>query len=54
MEQMQQGIDLLLSENFSRPMLLEVITDAAEDERVFKAYYQTVKASLMSAHPVRR
>ena len=54
MEQMQQGIDLLLSENFSRPMLLEVITDAAEDERVFKAYYQAVKASFMSAHPVRR
>ena len=40
MEQMQQGIDLLLSENFSRPMLLEVVTDATEDERVFKAYYQ--------------
>ena len=48
MEQMQQGIDLLLSEKFSRPMLLEVITDAAEDERVFKAYYQAAKALLIS------
>ena len=54
MEQMQQGVDLLLTESFSRPMLLEVITDAAEDERVFKAYYQAVKALLMSVHPVRR
>ena len=48
MEQMQQGVDLLLSENFSRPMLLEVITDAAEDERVFKAYYQAAKTLLTS------
>ena len=40
MEEMQQGIDLLLSENFSRPMVLEVITDANEDERVFKEYYR--------------
>ena len=43
MEQMQQGIDLLLSEDFSRPMLLEVTTDAAEDERVFKTYYNEYK-----------
>ena len=40
MEQMQQGIDLLLSEDFSRPMVLEVVTDATEDERVFKDYFQ--------------
>ena len=39
MEQMQQAIDLLLTENFSRPMLVEVVTDAAEDERIFKDYY---------------
>ena len=44
-EEMQQGIDLLLSENFSRPMLLEVTTDAAEDERVFKDYYVAMKCS---------
>ena len=42
-EAMQQGIDLLLTENFSRPMLLEVTTDAAEDERVFKDYYATLR-----------
>ena len=40
MEEMQQGIDLLLAEDFSRPMLLEVFTNADEDERVLKAYYQ--------------
>lgn len=28
-EDMQRGIDLLLTEDFSRPMLLEVVTDAA-------------------------
>ena len=41
MTEMQQGIDLLLSEDFSRPMVLEVMTDAAEDERVYKAYFQS-------------
>ena len=35
-EEIQQGIDLLLSEEFSRPMVLEVITDASVDERVYK------------------
>ena len=42
MEEMQQGIDLLLSEEFSRPMVLEVMTDAAEDERVYRAYFQSL------------
>jgi len=37
-ESMRRGIDLLLSEDFSRPMLLEVLTDAATDAAVFKTY----------------
>jgi len=42
MAEMQQGIDLLLSEEFSRPMVLEVMTDASEDERVYKSYFQSL------------
>ena len=38
-EEMQQGIDTLLYIESVRPVLLEVLTDAAEDERVFKDYY---------------
>ena len=41
MEEMRKGIDLLFDENFSRPMLLEVQTDASEDERIYKNYYQS-------------
>ena len=40
MEEMRQGIDLLISNEFSRPMVLEVMTDANEDERVYKDYFQ--------------
>jgi len=43
MEEMRQGIDLLISNEFSRPMVLEVTTDASEDERVFKDYYHQLK-----------
>lgn len=43
MEQMQQGIDRLLSMESDRPVLLEVFTDAADDERVYKDYYQSFK-----------
>ena len=39
MTELQQGIDTLLNAVSDRPVLLEVITDAAEDERVYKAYY---------------
>ena len=42
MDEMQQGIDILLNRESPRPMLLEVFTDAAEDERVFKAYYNSI------------
>ena len=43
MEQLQQGISTLLNLERSRPVLLEVFTDPAEDERVFKDYYKTLK-----------
>ena len=43
MEEMQQGIDTLLNIETDRPVLLEVFTDPAEDERVFKDYYKTLK-----------
>ena len=43
MEEMQEGIDRLLQEESERPMLLEVFTDAAEDERVFRDYYHSLK-----------
>ena len=44
MEEMQQGIEWLMHTESNRPLLLEVFTDAAEDERVFKAYYHGLKA----------
>ena len=43
MEEMQYGIDRLLQEGSDRPMLLEVFTDAAEDEQVFRDYYTAIK-----------
>ena len=43
MQEMQEGIDRLLQEESERPMLLEVFTDAAEDERVFRDYYHSLK-----------
>ena len=38
-----QAIDTLLSIESDRPVLLEVFTDADEDERVMKDYYQTLR-----------
>jgi 2-succinyl-5-enolpyruvyl-6-hydroxy-3-cyclohexene-1-carboxylate synthase len=43
MVEMQDGIDRLLQEQSDRPMLLEVFTDAAEDERVYRDYYIKLK-----------
>ncbi|MBQ9678746.1 MAG: 2-succinyl-5-enolpyruvyl-6-hydroxy-3-cyclohexene-1-carboxylic-acid synthase [Prevotella sp.] len=43
MAEMQEGVDRLLQEQSDRPVLLEVFTDAAEDERVFKEYYAQLK-----------
>ena len=44
-EQMQQGIDTLITTESPRPVLLEVFTDAAEDERIFRDYYATLLAT---------
>ena len=43
MAEMQQGIDNLLNTESDHPVLLEVFTDPAEDERVFKDYYKSLK-----------
>ena len=43
MEQLHHGLDLLLGDDSSRPMLLEVTTDVAVDERVFKHYFLNQK-----------
>jgi 2-succinyl-5-enolpyruvyl-6-hydroxy-3-cyclohexene-1-carboxylate synthase len=37
-EQMQQGVDTLLYIESDRPVLLEVLTDAAEDEQALREY----------------
>ena len=42
MEEMRQGIDTLLSMESQHPVLLEVFTDASEDERLFKDYYHSL------------
>ena len=43
MDEMQQGVDSLLNMDSQRPVLLEVFTDASEDERVFKDYYRSLR-----------
>ena len=45
MEEMQQGINKLLTMEGDRPVLLEVFTDAESDEHVMKDYYRTLKAT---------
>jgi 2-succinyl-5-enolpyruvyl-6-hydroxy-3-cyclohexene-1-carboxylate synthase len=42
MEEMQQGIDTLLYIESDRPVLLEVFTDAAQDEQALKDYYRSL------------
>ena len=42
MEEMQQGVDTLLNMESERPVLLEVFTDASEDERVYKDYFRSL------------
>jgi 2-succinyl-5-enolpyruvyl-6-hydroxy-3-cyclohexene-1-carboxylate synthase len=44
MEKIRKGIDTLLYIESDRPVLLEVFTDAAEDERVYKDYYKSLKS----------
>ena len=43
LEQMQQGIDTLLNMESERPVLLEVFTDPADDERAFRDYYRKLR-----------
>ena len=42
MEEMKQGVDTLLHIESEHPVLLEVLTNAEEDERVFKDYYRSL------------
>ena len=42
MDDMKRGIDRLLSVNASRPVLLEVFTTAADDQRALDLYYSTL------------
>ena len=43
MEEMQRGIHALLTMESKRPVLLEVLTDADEDQRVFVDYYRSLQ-----------
>ena len=43
MAELQKGIDTLLYIESDRPVLLEVTTDAVDDERVFRDYYEQQK-----------
>ena len=43
MTEMQQGMDTLLYMESERPVLLEVFTDVAEDERVFREYFRSFR-----------
>ena len=40
--EMEEGIRLLLQKDCSRPLLLEVFTDAATDTQVLKDYYRSL------------
>jgi hypothetical protein len=40
MEDMKKGIDLLLTAELSRPMLLEVLTTPEADEQNYRDYYR--------------
>ena len=43
MEQMQKGIETLLSLESDRPVLLEVFTDASEDECAYRLYFKQLQ-----------
>ena len=45
MRQMQDGVNRLLTGQSECPMLLEVFTDAKEDERVYRDYYEIIKSN---------
>ena len=44
-EELQQGIDTLLNKESDRPVLLEVFTDAADDQAALRSYYQFVTSA---------
>jgi 2-succinyl-5-enolpyruvyl-6-hydroxy-3-cyclohexene-1-carboxylate synthase len=43
MEEMQKGIDRLLAADALKPMLLEVFTDASDDEHAWRDYFAFLK-----------
>jgi 2-succinyl-5-enolpyruvyl-6-hydroxy-3-cyclohexene-1-carboxylate synthase len=43
MDEMCEGIDWLLTKNPERPMVLEVMTDAAVDEQVYRDYFASLR-----------
>ena len=45
MEQMQKGIDSLISLESDRPVLLEVFTDASEDESAYRLYFKQLQTA---------
>ena len=42
MDEMQIGVVTLLTQESERPMVLEVFTDAAEDARAMKQYFESL------------
>ena len=42
MPQLRAGIDTLLNIESDRPVLLEIFTDAADDEQVYRDYYKDI------------
>jgi 2-succinyl-5-enolpyruvyl-6-hydroxy-3-cyclohexene-1-carboxylate synthase len=46
MAEMEQGIDTLLHKESDRPVLLEVFTDPAGDEQVFRDYYRQLTSGI--------
>jgi hypothetical protein len=42
MEELRQGMQLLLTAELSRPMVLEVLTDHQADEHNYREYYNSL------------
>ena len=43
MDEMQVGVVTLLTQQADRPMVLEVFTDAAEDAKAMREYFESLK-----------
>ena len=50
-DRLEEGIKWLVEADATRPRLLEVATDAADDAAVFKEYYQQAKEAIITQHP---